>query len=728
MSKEESYYAHTKRALDGTPAPKSDWQPLEEHLNNVAELASGFARDFASSEWGYFAGLLHDLGKASPQFQKYLENGMGKVEHSGQGAAFAEDNLKKVGRILAYLIAGHHAGLPDWHSTDTGSKALAVRLKNGRELLPDLGDYQEKFKARLAGPLTPPGFKRPEDVHLWMRMLFSALTDADYLDTENFMAPEAKASRQGFNSIRRLSEAFLKHLDVIESKSARSAVNSIRAEVRRYCEVAADKKPGIFSLTVPTGGGKTLSSMAFAFRHALKYGKKRIIYVIPYTSIIEQTAKVLSDILGPENIVEHHSNLEPKDETEATRRSKLASENWDAPVIVTTNVQFFESLYAARPGRCRKLHNLVGSIIILDEAQLLPPHLLSPCVDAMRQLAENYGATLVISTATQPALKGLGHVEEIIPDAARLYSRLKRVNYFMPTLLSSPPTSLEEVSVELQKYEQVLCIVNTRPDCYKLFKLMPEGTVHLSALMCGAHRSEVIAGIKERLKNNLPVRVISTQLVEAGVDIDFPVVYRAFAGLDAIAQAAGRCNREGGKSTKGAFGQVHVFVPPSPLPIGIMRKSADTFRDLLATGGFDPDSPGIYKRYFEALYSRANSTDSAGIMELLTKDIQNCGIQFRTAAEKFRLIDDYSRPVVIRYGGAEKLLARLRETGPNREIMRGLQRYIVNVPEKKLLRMAAEDGVSEVSPGVWVQERAAYNQATGLDIFTGLIEPEELMA
>lgn len=724
--KDLKYYAHTKNYPDGAPAPKSEWQSLNEHLSNVAALAADFARSFSSSEWGYFAGLMHDLGKASPRFQEYLENGLGKVEHSGQGAAYAEDNFGKTGRVLAYLIAGHHAGLPDWYPTDTGNKALEVRLKSGRELLPDLKDYPEKLKSRLSGTLTPPKYiKRPEDVHLWIRMLFSALKDADCLDTENFTAPDASAARSGFKSLKDLSDLFCHFLSAKEAESEPSPVNKTRAEVRSYCEAAAEKQPGVFSLTVPTGGGKTLSSLSFAFKHALKHGQTRIIYVIPYTSIIEQTGKILADILGVENVVEHHSNLEPEKET---RRSKLASENCDAPIIVTTNVQFFESLYAAKPGRCRKLHNLVGSVVILDEAQLLPAGLLAPCVDAMRQLVNNYGATLLISTATQPALDGLGHIEEIIPEEARLYSRLKRVNYLMPSIKAPSVKSLEDVALELKQYDQVLCIVNTRADCYKLFKLMPEGTVHLSALMCGAHRSEVISRVKERLKKGQPIRVVSTQLVEAGVDIDFPVVYRAFAGLESIAQAAGRCNREGGVSTKGELGQVHVFMSPSSLPPGIMRKSADAFKDMLAAGGFDPDSPETYKKYFKSLYSRVNSHDASGIMELLAKDVQALRIQFRTAAEKFRLIDDYSRPVVVRYGGSEKLLTRLREAGPTREMMRGLQRYIVNVPEKKLKLMESEGSVSEVSPGVWVQERAAYSPLTGLDIFTGMIEPEELMA
>jgi len=734
---EKKYYAHTKTNPDGTPAPQEDWQPLDEHLKNVAKLAAGFAESFVSSEWAHNAGLLHDLGKASLEFQSYLEesvkqndldseiSGKTRVIHSSHGAVFAEDNLGRGGRFLAYLIAGHHAGLADWYSADTGSAALTDRLAKGRPLLDKLGKYPDSIKKDLKNVSKPPeAIKRSEDIHFWVRMLYSCLVDADFLDTEEFISPEASKGRSQFPALTELSERFFTFLNSLEKQAKQTPVNIIRTEIRKYCESAAQEKPQFFSLAVPTGGGKTLSSMAFAFKHALKYGKKRIIYVIPYTSIIEQTAKTLADILGAENVVEHHSNLEPENET---LRSKLATENWDAPVIVTTNVQFFESLYAARSSRCRKLHNISDSIIILDEAQLLPPELRTPCIDAMRQLVFNYGATIVISTATQPVFKEIGAIEEIIPKSAHLYDRLKRTDYIIPSLSDSGPVSLESLALDLQKHEQVLCIVNTRSDCYKLFKLMPKGTIHLSALMCGAHRSEVIAGIKERLSAGLSTRVISTQLVEAGVDIDFPVVYRALAGLDSIAQAAGRCNREGKLNNTGTLGKVYVFVPPTPAPSGLLLKGENTTRELLASSDVTPDSPEIFIRYFNLFYSRLNNTGKE-VMDLLVKDAAEGGFQFRTAAEKFKLIDNYSRPVVVRYGKAAQLIECLRMTGPNKGIMRSLQRYIVNISKRKLAQMSAGGGVSEVYPGIWVQAMAGYNPVTGLDIFNGTINPEDLMA
>jgi len=382
--------------------------------------------------------------------------------------------------------------------------------------------------------------------------------DADYLDTEEFICQGTKAQRDGYKTIGFLKVLFDEHINNMIAGSKETDVNSVRKEVLNNCRQAAESKPGLFSLTVPTGGGKTLSSVAFALDHILYNNKndkglkkKRIIYVIPYTSIIEQTAKVLADIFGADNVVEHHSNLDPEKETE---RSRMASENWDAPIIVTTNVQFFESLFAAKPSRCRKLHNIVNSVVILDEAQLLPEKWLTPCVEAINQLATNYGATILLSTATQPALPGLMKPTEIIEGVQVIYDRLKRTEINLPVDMDVL-VSWEEMARKLQKHEQVLCILNTKRDCRELFALMPKGTVHLSTWMCGEHRSKVIAEIKTKLEQKQPIRVISTQLVEAGVDIDFPAVYRAFAGLSSIAQAAGRCNREG----KLEKGEVHVL-------------------------------------------------------------------------------------------------------------------------------------------------------------------------
>jgi CRISPR-associated endonuclease/helicase Cas3 len=723
-------------------------QSLREHAMEVSRLAREFAASFSSSEWAKVVGLLHDFGKADSAFQGYLlrENGLddseydsGRINHSSSGAALVEEKFGPViGRILAYMIAGHHAGLPDWYSAETGNAALSVRLEqDGKPNLERIRAIAGDAVAQCDGKLAPPEFvRKPENVHLWIRFLYSCLVDADFLDTEAFMSPSQSPARLGFLNLPELKTAFDAAMTAMMEAAPKTDVNAIRREILEHCRRAAILSPGLFSLTVPTGGGKTLSAMAFALEHAQKYDKRRIIYVIPYTSIIEQTADVLSKIFGRENVVEHHSNLNPEKETP---RSSLASENWDAPIIVTTNVQFFESLYAAKSSRCRKLHNLVNSVVILDEAQLIPPELLKPCVDAMSQLTAYYGVTMVLATATQPALPGMQKPREMIPESARLYARLQRTEYHFPSGLTAPSQSQGDqvdwptLAAQLGEHRQVMCVVNTRRDCYDLFHLMPEGTIHLSALMCGDHRSQIITEIKERLGKKEPIRVISTQLVEAGVDIDFPVVYRALAGLDSIAQAAGRCNREG-KNEQGKLGQVYVFIPPKAAPLGTLRKGENTTRELCAIPGFDPQQPEAFARYFALFYEKVNDTGSQ-FNAWLVKDV-NPGfqIQFRTAAAEFKLIDDAKqRPVVVRYGESPALIEQLRYAGPTRDIMRHLQRYTVNLPRYMADLMLGDGRLVEVdpvkAPGIIAQcSLKLYDEKVGLDVYRDSLPIEDLIA
>ncbi len=720
------YYAHS---LEGRPL--KEWQKLEDHLRQTAEMAREFAAGFESGDWAAAAGFLHDIGKAAPEFQAYLahENGLddvgydgaggGRVNHSSAGAAFAEDVMKAIpGRTLAYLAAGHHAGLPDWFSDPTGNAALSVRLAEGRENLKRIRAAVEVWSSGCRPPAKAPPFVCPNNYHFWVRMLYSCLVDADFLDTETFM----RAVRNpGFASLDELRKRLDRHMAAKMANCEGTPVNLARRDVLAACRKAANETPGLYSLTVPTGGGKTLSGMAFALDHAIRHGKRRVIYVIPYTSIIEQTAAVLRNIFGDDNVVEHHSNLDPEKETE---RSRLASENWDAPIVVTTNVQCFESLYSAKPSRCRKLHNIVSSVVILDEAQLIPPQWLIPSVDAIRELTVNYSVTVLLSTATQPALPGLDP-KEIISDPAGLYERLRRTDISMPPDLNTV-VEWGEVARRLKQHEQVLCIVNTRRDCRELFDLMPDGTIHLSALMCSQHRSEKIDEIKQLLKNGNPVRVVSTQLVEAGVDIDFPVVYRALGGLDSIAQAAGRCNREGRLPGKG---QIHVFVPPRDPPRGLLRKAAATTREMGALPNYDPQAPETFRKYFELFYPRVN--DNGGdFLKSLQKDVPN--VPFRTAGDTFTFIDDTAqRPVIVRYRGSEPWIDRLRFVGPTREIMRRLQRYTVNVPSRMVDDMIADGRLAFVdekkAPGVVAQACMRYNDVFGLDVYAAQLPAEDLI-
>jgi CRISPR-associated endonuclease/helicase Cas3 len=473
--------------------------------------------------------------------------------------------------------------------------------------------------------------------------------------------------------------------------------------------------------------------MAFALRHAVKHGKHRILYVIPYTSIIEQTADQFRRIFG-DAVVEHHSNLDAADEAKETPRSRLACENWDAPVVVTTSVQFFESLFASRTSRCRKLHNIVGSVVVLDEVQLLPPEFLNPILCALKELVARYGVTLLLSTATQPALgerrtpsfhfDGLPNAREIVEDPMKLHEELKRVDVVVPSSLTEP-LSWEDLAGELRQHESVLCIVNRRDDARILWQLMPEGTFHLSALMCGAHRSAKIAEIKGRLKEGLPTRVVSTQLVEAGVDVDFPVVYRAMAGLDSIAQAAGRCNREGLRDR----GTVVVFVPPSKTPTGVLRQAEGLGRQLLAEGVPDPLAPERFERFFRELYwMQGDRLDKHRILEELRDS--ECRFAFRTAARKMRLIDESAyAPVVVLYGKGAKLAGLLESQGPERWLLRRLQRYVVNLPRRVHRRLVEDSAIREVHPDLFVQGHGAlYDDRLGFCADRSIVyEPDDLM-
>lgn len=738
--------AHVRKNPDDT------WDTphcLSKHLHNTAKKAEEFADKFNSANWGRIMGLAHDAGKGREKWQEYLrlksgyfdeeahlEGKPGKIPHAIHGAKLLEELYGKgIGRILSYCIAGHHAGLPDWSAAEgAGQSSLEYQLSQVKDL-----DKIERFildeMRSLEVPKPPRGFASGLDLPLWIRMLYSCLVDADFLDTESYMDQEKSEDRGDYCSIPELLERlnyFNAHLD---RTSEDTPVNRIRREIRSKCIKMGAEPRGIFSLSVPTGGGKTLSSLVFGLEHAKAHDLNRIIYVIPYTSIIEQNANVFRNALGYDQIIEHHSSL---DDDDSTPKSRLASENWDAPVIVTTSVQFFESLFAAKSSRCRKLHNIVNSVVILDEAQLVPVEYLNPILETMQLLVDHYGVSFVISTATQPAFgekivenktfKGLRNIREIVgtdDDVKRLYDSLKRVTVHLPKDFQKA-TSWEEIAEELQQYEQVLCIVSDRKSCRELHRLMPDKTFHLSALMCGQHRSEVIESIKEKLKNREPVRVISTQLVEAGVDFDFPVVYRALAGLDSIAQAAGRCNREGKLREPG---KVVVFNAPRKAPLGILRKAADTSRSILATQYKDPLEYDIFEKYFSELYWKANSLDLKEIISLLTPDRQECGIYFRTAADRFQIIDDSRvKTILVRYHDSESLIDLLKFKGPDRGLMRKLQRYTVNVYNEDFYEMLKRGSIEEVQPGIFaLTSEIEYSKDTGLMVEQALFEPSDLI-
>lgn len=742
-------FAH---ALAGIP--QDSWHDLAEHLTHTAERAAEAAEVFGSSEWARRAALWHDLGKYDPDFQRYLarvggadghlEDEAGQAggrgpEHSIVGALHALEQCGKgAGRALAFVIAGHHTGLPDWSGADR--RALEQRLARARER----GALEKVRRAgvpsellALATPSIDAELVRtPERQAFWIRMLFSALVDADFLDTEGFFDPERGLERNRLPHLSALRAVLARHLDDLIARAPPTPVNRLRREVLEAARARAREAPGLFTLTAPTGSGKTLASLAFALEHARIHGLRRVVYAIPYTSIIEQTADVFRRVFEdfPEAVVEHHSNLAPERETSATR---LASENWDAPIVVTTTVQLFESLFAAKPSRCRKLHNLARSVIVLDEAQLLPVDHLRPILFALDELVARYGASVVISTATRPALlaregfPGLAApARELAPDPERLRRDLQRVRIELLDRLE--PVSWDDLARRLAGHSHVLAIVDRRDSARDLVGRMPEGTFHLSALMCPAHRSSVLAEIRAALAEpGRDVRVVATQLVEAGVDLDFPVVYRAVAGLDSIAQAAGRCNREGRLE---GLGRVVVFRPPVEPPPGILRIAAQIGQELLLTL-YDPMSLEAFERYFRELYwSRGEKLDAAGLLSgkrLLARTALD--FSFRTAAESFRLIPEEQVPILVPWGEGRDLVreipVRAAAGAGLRGLLRRAQRFLVGVYRRTAAEMLHCGAARELVPGLLaLEDERLYEPRFGLRIDRlGDYAPSELL-
>lgn len=699
----QKYYAHS---LEGKPPEK--WQHLEEHLENVAKMAAEFAKPFGAEDWARLAGLWHDLGKYNPAFQRRLHGDPVKVVHSEAGGHLASlKGWNGADKVLSWLIMGHHSGLADFSTAQTGAKALSAKMQDPHKsdevlsLVPD-SIVNQKL------PSMPSIFSKQDpfsDLAFFIRMLFSCIVDADFLDTEAFIEPGKGQLRQ--NSSYAAMESLLEKFDsyMLQFKDAKGLVNECRAQVLYQCRVAAEKK-GVFSLTVPTGGGKTLASLAFALKHAVFNAKRRIIYVIPYTSIIEQTAEVFRSIPGFSDVVlEHHSNLVWDDGNEDGNLCKrMAMENWDVPIVVTTNVQFFESLYSNKSSRCRKLHNISDSVVIFDEAQCLPPAFLRPCVFAVRELSLHYGVTPVMCTATQPVLdkkdsfdfkfrEGFDNVTEIIEEPDLLSKKLQRVKVERFNDLKQVKYS-ELADMILAEEQSLLCIVNRKPDARELSELLPDDlTIHLSTNMCAAHRLEVLRNIRRRLRQGERTIVISTSLVEAGVDLDFPIVYRALAGLDSIAQASGRCNREGRLD----FGRTVVFIPDKQ-PDYVKPASSLAIDYLSVNSLGELFHPETFREYFNKYFfmKGTGALDQFGIRDLLPKKMEE--ISYQTAAEKFRLIDnDWQVSIIVPYGESQILIDRMISERWNlRELIRKLQRYSVNIPRHIFSTLLESDYIHEV--------------------------------
>lgn len=755
-------YAHS---LSDQPA--SLWQSLECHLRASAQLAETFASAFGAGGWAALATRLHDLGKASREFQAYIsgQGGRRHIDHSTAGARLLLERWQSGNDLdhafahwLAYCIAGHHGGLPDLGDGASDTHSLRFRLDPGYAI----PDYSAALDLENAADIPPPGtltlpfrFSKARaafGASFFVRMLFSCLTDADFLDTEHFYAPESREQRGGWPPLEILCQrlhAFLSAKGFLRAMPADSPIVAARKEILKHCRDAALLPPGAFTLTVPTGGGKTLSSLAFALEHARRHQLDRIILVAPYTSIIEQNAQVLREALGEDAVLEHHSNyIHPAEQAAADRTTagdacegravlpfRLAAENWHAPVIVTTAVQFFESLFSSRPSRCRKLHNIARSVVILDEAQMLPVPLLEPSVLALRELTEHYGVSLVLCTATQPALRQDGplksgfakdQLRELIP-AERITALFEAFTTHRRLTVSQPgKLSDEELGRRLQKERQVLCIVNSRAQARAAYESLghdDDAHFHLSARMTPRHRLLALEAIRRRLERNLPCRVVSTTLIECGVDISFPCVYRAECGLDSVAQAAGRCNRSGELPS----GDLHVYTPQRPLS----SKQADIylrsrFFSQVAQKHADIFAPAAVEAYFKELYG-FKDLDTQRLLATLRE--KNPAIpyhfHFRSMDDLYQFIPKGMVPVIVTHGVkdggdlAEKsaeLVRRLeKEYPPSRLTLRLLQGFSVQVYPHELMTLRAAGNLETLHNCFDVlRNGAGYDQKLGL--------------
>lgn len=713
------YWAHVSE-------DKSRKQTLEEHLIGTAKLAREFADAFHNGSGGYLCGLMHDIGKYSDEFQKKIRGAEIRVDHSTAGA---KELAGMRAYWAAYCVGGHHAGLPDGSdgvARDDKKSSLQKRLKRQ---IPNYGAYRREIKA--PAPIQPSFqlFDCEEiergafSLAFFIRMIYSCLVDADFLDTEKFMREEERA--YPYAGMQALKEQLDQQISRWLSEKNRESLNFRRTEILKACIERGNGDQGIYHLTVPTGGGKTISSMAFALNHAVKHDLKRIIYVIPYNSIIEQNAQVFRNILGNDQVLEHHSNADYRDSDDDERSLKqLASENWDAPVVVTTNVQFFESLFACGSSKCRKLHNIAGSVLIFDEAQMLPVDYLKPCLRAIGELVLNYGCTAVLCTATQPSLEPFLPKQllrgELCPEAERQYEAFRRV-----TLVREEDLTTAQLAEYVEQEEQVLCILNTKVMVREVFDKIEdkECVFHLSTNMYPKHRQAMLDTIKKRLKNYEKCKVIATSLVEAGVDLDFKTVYRELAGLDSVIQAAGRCNREGHRPAQDSVTHVFRFVREERRRNDYIRQNIAIAEQIIEEYD-DFGSPEAVHEYFARLFhAKGEGLDRQNIVKQLN-ECKIASIPFRAVADEFQIIRDNTKAVmVVRTPEAKALEGQLRYGDRTRSLMREVARFCVNVYEKTYQNMLSAGMIDEIDETIAIlKDDGRYSSEAGLQTEVGLGE------
>lgn len=718
-------------------------QSVKEHLENVASLAAEFAAPFNSSDIAEACGLFHDIGKYSNAFQKRIWEGKEKIDHSSAGAKEILKNIcgleKKLeeydvssyfandpfGAAGAYCISGHHAGLLEGGSIACVEGSVTGRLS---KIVDDYSAYKTEISVGKI-PNNPYRIKLSQKqgftFAIYIRMLFSCLVDADYLDTEFFMS-EGSIKRDSANSIDELVSMFDEYIERKKWLGGENGINKARSEILSAC-IAAGKKEdkGLFSLTVPTGGGKTVSSLGFALHQAKMKKMKRVIYVIPYCSIIDQTVGIFEQILGEENVLAHYSESNYDDGDDNSSLKKLACENWDMPVIVTTAVQFFESLFSNRPSKCRKLHNISDSIIVFDEAQTFPIDFLKPCVGTIAELVENYNSSCVLCTATQPALNGMlkeffenEKVKELCPALEEYDKEFRRVNF---KRIDEPLTDAD-LAERIGKEKQVLCIVSTRTQTKNVYgQLECEGCYHLSTLLRPKERREIISTIRHRLQKGLECRVVSTSLIEAGVDLDFPKVYRGYAGIDSMIQAAGRCNRENKRSAEES--EVVLFDTAEDYKIPSAMERPRSVAISLMDKDEKIDTEEMIRRYFEELYYyEGTNLDRQKIIKSCEDAVSgikiNMNFPFPKIAEEFRMINDDGWTILIPLEEeSERIAEKMRSGFARKAEYRKMGEYCINIFDTHFNKI--KDSMTVVGRKVAILDDAnMYDKETGLKLET----------
>ncbi len=705
------YYGHTYPG-DKT---KQRWQPMKAHASQVARRAKDNAEAFGEGDCAHLAGLLHDLGKYGELFQRRLMGLESGLDHWSVGACCAKQAFKDA--ALTLVIQGHHIGLQAGDADTLRALTLdSLKQKHPLELRLTEPEPDQANIKKLIGRLHADGSKLPNPIKgdlkqgesaadmLDTRMLFSALVDADYLDTEEAMRPDNVDPRRDGEKLdaAHALAALESHLaELGKNTDLPIATRALRADLMKACRTAGEADERLWTLTAPTGSGKTLAMLLFALTRAAKLQEsghpvRRVVVVLPFLSILDQTVDEYRKVFGKAGygvnfVLEHHSlagirtdeSKAGKDDGEANHSGSEARQfvqNWDAPIIITTSVQLLESLHANKPGACRKLHRLAHSVILLDEVQTLPTSLAVPTLQTLARLThEKYSAVVVMATATQPAFDTLSNKvkeagndgwqpREMAPRELNLFERSKRVE---PVWKLETPVSWDSVRDWIQAEPQVLCIVNMRRHALELAKALEgaEGLKHVSTYLCPAHRRVIMDEVRAALGSGQPMRLVATQCVEAGVDLDFPKVFRALGPLDSIAQAAGRCNRH----NKRLSGELRVFLPEEEkYPTPAYRRAAQVALTMFRKGGLNLDEPNTYRRFYERLW-HFEATDLDELREAIVRQ------DYPEVARLYRLIPNDSVNVVVPYGEGKELILEAQQHGITRNWMRHAQLYTVSI-------------------------------------------------